>query len=534
MNSNDFLHMNREQLIDIIAELTDRIQSQIVELESKNIEIESLKADLKFFRQYFFARKTEKSKISKDDRQLWLFNEIETHADDPEQKEGNDDVQDTEHSHSPKKRGKRKPLPATLLRKIRIIELPQEKRICACGTPLIVIGEEKSEKLVVIPAQVYVEVTIRKKYACPNCEGTEDPEHPTVRIPKMPEELLPKSIASASLVAQIIWDKFCNGLPLNRQSNIWTSLGIDISVSDMSRWAIAAADKCSSLYSLLIKKCVESHIINMDETPLLVMKEPNRTNEQKSYMWVMCGTSDCPSRIFHYDPSRGHQVAEKLLESFQGYLQTDGLAGYKIVGKRDGVEHVACLAHIRRKFKNVEKVAGKKHKNEVADIILEGIGKIYDIERTLRDELKTNSITKEDFLKQRKLEAEPVLKYLIELIHQKIPITPPTSLLGRALSYASKQWADMSRYLDSPDLTPDNNIAENAIRPFVVGRKNWLFAGSPHGAYASALFYSLIETAKCNGIDPRAYINYVLDNIVSATTPELLEDLLPWNCKNKL
>ena len=250
-------------------------------------------------------------------------------------------------------------------------------------------------------------------------------------------------------------------------------------------------------------------------------------------MWVMCTREPAPVRLFHYDPSRGHQVAENLLEGFQGYLQTDGLVGYKLIGRKEGIVHVSCLAHIRRKFADVIKTSGKNRKHGVADTVIDLISKIYQREKMLR--AAHPKLNRENFLHERRESLTPIFSKLHDLIEEYLPQTPPKTNLGKALNYAHNQWSDMLRFLEHEDMTPDNNIAENAIRPFVIGRKNWLFAGSPRGAEASALFYTLIETAKANELNPQKYLDYVLERIVEyADFPDVIEQLLPWNYKKTL
>ena len=521
--------MKREDLPNDIEKLKDLLLEKEDIILDKTKENAILQDQVTFFLALALARRTEKKRALHDNPgQLWLFNEAEVHPDEPEPAQ-EETVAVAAHQ---RKRSRRKPLPECLERKVTVLDIPEEEKICGCGSKLKEIRREVSEKLHYIPAQIYVERIERPIYACPACEGTETPGK-TVKMMPMPPQLIPHGIATPSLVSSIIMDKFADALPLYRQSKIWERVGIDISRANMSRWILEAADRCQPLYDLLLSSATASPIINMDETPVQVLQEPDRRDDQTSYMWVMCTKPPAPVRIFHYNPSRGHKVAENLLEGFKGYLQTDGLVGYKLVGRKEGITHVSCLVHIRRKFADVIKASGKNRKRGVADTVIDLIGKIYQKEKMLRT--AHPALDRETFLRERRETVIPIFSKIHALIEQYLPQTPPKSNLGKALTYAHNQWEDMLRYLDHEDMSPDNNIAENAIRPFVIGRKNWLFAGSPRGAKASALFYTLIETAKANDLNPQRYLDYVLEHILEyGDSPALLERLLPWNCKNSL
>jgi len=235
-----------------------------------------------------------------------------------------------------------------------------------------------------------------------------------------------------------------------------------------------------------------------------------------------------PVVLFHYAPSRGGEVAEELVGGFTGYLQTDGYVGYNALGKRPDIIHLGCLAHVRRKFHDVIKAAGKKNikkKGGTAQTVLDLIGKVYKKEKQAR----RKESTPDEILAMRKNEIKPLLDKIKNILIDRKATTPPKSLLGQAISYALGQWSRIEVYLNHPGLTPDNNAAENAIRPFAVGRKNWLFAGSPRGAMASAAIYSLIETAKANGLNPHQYLLYVFEKLPHASSEQDIRALLPQN-----
>lgn len=516
------MSMNRINLPDTVEEL----RALVIHLYD---EKEMYKKRALFLESLHFARKTEKKKALKDPPgQLFLFNEAECNADS--EKEEKDDEVITVAAHK-RNRGHRRPLPEALPRKIVTIDIPEEDKVCGCGANLKVMREETSEKLCIIPRQIYIEVTCRPLYACPHCEGTET-DGTTVKIAPMPPQLITHGIASPELVATVIYDKFSNHLPLYRQSNIFSKVGIDLTRATLSRWIILAAKKCQPLYARLFDEVVSGHVMHMDETRLQVLNEEGRANESLSTMWVMCGGEGRKVRFFHYDQSHGANVAEKLLKNFYGYLMTDGLKVYDKVGEREGLVHVSCLVHMRRRFADVVKMAGKKRGKGLSDEILDFISKLYRKEKILREQLDNGKLSKEEFIEARKIEHIPILDKIKSLLDENVSLVPPKSALGDAITYALKYWNRMVRYLDCAELPPDNNIAENAIRPVAVGRKNWLFAGSPRGANASTLFYTLIECAKANSLNEYEYLIHVLRNIASADTPEKIDTLLPWNVKS--
>lgn len=512
------LSMDAKELPKTVEEL----QALVMQLTE---EKEQLKKRALFLEALLFARKTEKKLALQDHpEQLWLFNEAECHADDPEPERS---VPVSAHE---RKRGHREALPEELPRKEVTLDIPEEQKICGCGSQLKIIRKEISERLCIIPRQVYVERTIRPIYACPNCEGVET-EGATVKTAPMPPQLITHGIASPELVATVILDKFCDALPLYRQSAMYSRTGINLSRATLSRWVILAADKCRPLYNRLFVDMVSGHVMHMDETRVQVLREKDRADERISTMWVMCGGNEGKVRYFHYDQSHAGAVAEKLLKNFSGYLMTDGLKAYDSVGEREGLIHVSCLVHIRRRFAAVAKMAGQKRRKGISDHVLDLIAKLYHKEKQLHELVNNGSLSRDMYLETRRSLEIPILESIKQIIDTNINLTAPKSALGDALSYALKHWDRMLRYLDCAELPPDNNEAENAIRPFAVGRKNWIFAGSPRGAEASALFYTLIESAKANGVNVNDYLIYVLRNIASADTPEKIEQLLPWKCK---
>lgn len=312
-------------------------------------------------------------------------------------------------------------------------------------------------------------------------------------------------------------------MPYYRLSKKFEALGMDISRATLCNWTMLAAERCRPLYDLMFEHIRACEIINMDETRVQVLHEEGKTAESLSYMWVMkAGAGNKKLTAFHYEPSRSGQTALTLLDGFHGILQTDGYEGYSRAVEQYELVSVACLAHIRRKFIEAHKANGK---SKTAKAGVQLISKIYGIEIRLRKK----NLPPGEFANARRLEIHPVLDEFKLLLNDASNSILPESKLGKAVFYARGQWERLVRFLDHPDLTPDNNTVENAIRPFAVGRKNWLFSNTPRGAESSAIMYSLIESAKNNGLIAYDYLRYLFVNIPQAKTPEDIVRLLPCN-----
>ena len=506
---------NTSELKNIIHSLTISYRDIEKEKQIKQARIDFLEERIRLLQKELFGRKTEKQpKV--DQKQLLLFNE----ADDPEQ----DDLPEkiTVPAHTRKKRGRR-PLPAEIPRVEVVLDIPEDEKVCGCGCELSPIGEDTSEKLEIIPAKVLVIQYIRKKYACKNCEGVED-DGPTVKIAPLPPQIIPKSIATPGLLAHIIVSKFEDALPFYRQEKILQRMGIDLPRSTLCNWAVKVADKIEPIMSLLHDEIRSGPLINIDETPVQVLKEPGRSNTGKSYMWVYRGGDpDHPVLIYQYHPTRSGQVPLSFLKEYRGYVQTDGYSGYDALGQKEGIELLGCWAHARRKFAEVINARSGKKKKGVADKAMNVIGSLYHIEKQARE----NNLGPDAVYRLRQEKAKPILEKFHNWLLLKSDITPPQGLLGKAINYTLKYWDRLIRYIDDGRLRPDNNLAENAIRPFVIGRKNWLFSGSPNGAKASSALYSLVETAKANGLKPYEYLRYLLEKLPYAETTEDYKKLLP-------
>jgi transposase len=483
-------------------------------------EISLLMDQIRLLRAQIFGRKSEKDVASSGPQQLLIFDEVLAPAEQAEE-----EAEITIPAHARKKRG-RKPLPEDLPRVEVIHDVAAEEKICGCGCEKSCIGEEVSEQLDVIPAKMQVIRHIRPKYACRRCEGIED-DGPTVAIAPVPVQMIPKSIASPGLLAHVLTAKFVDALPFHRQEGIFKRHGVEVSRAAMCFWAIKAAERCQPLIDLFQKAILVGPLVQADETTLQVLAEPGRDPTSKSYMWIFRGGDPAhPTLVYQYHPSRSGEVAAAYLRGYKGYVQTDGYSGYDFLDKLPDVIHIGCWAHARRKFTDVIKAAGNlksRKKTGIAEEALEYIQKLYAIEKKAR----LSDVDTQGLHQNRQKEALPVLQEFHVWLQERFAETPPKSLVGKAISYTLGQWHRLVRYVEDGKLHPDNNLAENAIRPFVIGRKNWLFSGIPEGASASAALYSIIETAKANGLEPYWYLRTLFERLPHAQSLEDYQGLLP-------
>jgi hypothetical protein len=317
--------------------------------------------------------------------------------------------------------------------------------------------------------------------------------------------------------------KYIDGLPLARFEYVLDRHGIKVPRQTLARWVIGAAALLQPLHNLMRDTLFDGPFMHMDETVVQVLKEKDKRPTSNSYMWVQAGgPPDKPVVIYDYDPSRSGAVPTRLLLGYQGYLMTDGYEGYNALARTEGIEHLVCWAHVRRKFVEATRVQAKGKKGR-ADEAVALIGKLYGIEKEYKD-----ATDPERFLARQQFSV-PVLAQLREWLDKIRPAVVPGSALGKALSYLHDYWGKLIRYVERGDLPIDNNRCENAIRPFVIGRKAWLFSDTPAGAHASAVIYSLLQTAKANGHEPYAWLRRVMRELPAARTVEEIEALLPWN-----
>ena len=506
------------------AVFSNTIQQNYTDLEHRHSILKEgydlLEEQMRLLKSAIYGRKSEQ--YSKEEGiQACLFNEAEAAVDESIESDKTEEITVASHKRV---KGGRRPLPPELPRVEVIHDLPEAEKICDCSREMSRIGSEVSEKFDIVPARIQVIRDIRYKYACKSCEGA-DSNSGAVRIAPLPPQLIPQSIATAGLIAWILTSKYADSLPLYRLEKIFERLGVDISRATMANWVIHVGMSCEMLIELLWQEIRSGPLVNMDETHVQVLNEPGRSNTSKSYMWVFRGGDvEHPSLIFQYEPSRSGKIPQECLSGYKGYIQTDGYAGYDALGDRDGIFHMGCWVHVRRKFLDIVKARPKgSKKNGNADVALTYIRNIYAIEKDADE----RALSAEGRYQLRQEKSVPLLREFREWLADISPKTPPQGLLGKAISYALRQWERLCRYTEDGRLRPDNNLAENVIRPFVVGRKNWLFAGHPRGARASATIYSLIETAKSNGLEPYRYLRYLFERLPIAETESDYRALLP-------
>ena len=496
----------------------DEIQQENASLKEiiqhKDSRIKILEAYIQTLKQKQFGASSEKCDAIQPD--IFSDSDVDTEV------EAGETPQETVMVAQHQRNARRASIPTALPRVDIIHDLTDAEKVCPHdGTALKHIGAQTHEQLDIIPAKIQVLNHIRLKYACPCCE-----KH--LITASKPAQPIEKSIASPGLLAFIATQKYVDALPLYRQIESFKRIGIELDRSTLADWMQKCGVLLQPLINLIHDKVLEQKYLHMDETIVQVLNEPDKAAQSQRYMWVLRSSlPTCTAVLFHYEPTRSGTVPSLLLRDFDGALMVDGYTGYNAVCTNNGITRLGCWAHARRKFIEAQKVhrsAGQpKGKTGKSDQGLAYIQALYRIEQTLSDKTACEKHS------ARQLHARPILDKLNDWLEKSISNTPPQTPIGKALIYLHKQWPNLIRYLDDGDYPLDNNAAENAIRPFVVGRKNWLFSASQKGATASANLYSLIETAKANGLEPYAYLKKIFTELPNANTLEQIEVLLPWN-----
>jgi transposase len=501
-------------------ELQQTVLSLQAELALKDDQLQAQEAKIQYLLEQFRLaqqRRFGQSRESVD--QLGLFDEAEGLEAESTTKVEADTEQATVYQRN---KPKRQPLPKDLPREQIVHDIDEADKVCGCcGHGLHRMGEETAEQLEFIPASIKVMEHIRPKYSCRHCEqqGTETP----IKMAAVPAQPIPKGIATASLLAQVITSKYQYALPLHRQEVMFQQYGIGLSRKTMADWMIQCSTLLQPIYQALKATQLQQPVIHADETPLKVIHE----DKSRCYMWVYCTGTDSPQTqgapppnivLYDYRNSRSGQCPVDYLQGYGGYLQVDGYAGYG----QTGATLVGCWAHARRKFMEAKQTQPKGTVGK-ADWAMGQTSKLYRIEAQIKD---MAAVEKQQ---QRQQQALPLLEQLKDWLDKSSLQVTPKSALGGAIAYTLKQWPKLVRYIEHGQLSIDNNRAERAIKPFVVGRKNWLFSNTSRGAQASATLYSLVETAKANGLTPFGYIKRLLEEL--PTQPDDLQYLMPWNIK---
>ena len=505
------------------------------QMDSLQQRYQNLSDSYEKIRRLHFGTSSEKLPATGDANQLdlELFNEAEAYSDATvEELEVPGEQESEALAGKPRKKPGRKPIPAHLER----IEIPHDvaeadKSCPCCGKARPPMGEERTEEIHAVPAMAVVHVHVRKKYGECSCQGFQDSGLPAVIKGPAPVKIIPGGLFSNETIALVVAAKFADGIPLYRSVKIFGRSGLDTNRATLSNQVLQVGRKIGPLLELMWSDARGSPVIRMDETTVQVLKEPGKKAQSKSYMWVTNAYHGNNSIIlYRYHPSREGAMAWNTLEGYSGFLQTDGFAGYKAIGEREGIVHVACWAHIRRHFMDAHELkdADKPFIKGILDLIAE----LYKIENRLRKRLEdpeaVRPLNTHEFVDERKRLAGDQLTLIRLWLERNEPLVTPKSTLGKAIAYAKGQFERATRYVDHVLLTPDTNPVERAIRPFVVGRNAWLFNDTPRGAHASAGIYSLIITARQNGLEPYEYLCRLFNELPLATDETALRRLLPY------
>ena len=513
-----------------IDEMSARIVSQeeAISLLERTVTEQSetiavLDAKLKYYEeQYLLSQKKRfgTSSETSDDLQLSLFNEAEDTA-APQQPEP---TLETITYKRRKRVGQREEMLADLPVDTVEYTIPEDERVCPdCAGTLTEMSTQVRRELKLVPAQVVVVEHVQHVYSCRSCEKVGITT--TIRTAPMPVPAFPKSLASASAVAYVCDQKYTYAMPLYRQQQLFSRLGVDLSRQTLANWVIRGSEWLETLYGPLHRHLLSRRILQADETPLQVLREADREPESDSYMWMYrTGRDGPPIVLYDYQTTRAAKHAGRFLSGYTGWLQTDGYSGYDAV---PGIRQAGCWAHARRYFTNA--LAGlPKEMKDAPCTSREGLAycnRLFAVERELA---KLDDAAR---LAARQELCPPILDAFHDWLRKTRPGVAPKSLLGKAVVYCLNQWTKLTAFLQDGGLELDNNRAERSIKPFVIGRKNWLFSNTSRGARASAVVYSIVETAKENGLKPFEYLTFLFERLpnVDKSDPAAVEELLPWS-----
>lgn len=524
-------NMSRENMIEVLKimqEQSRKKENEIQLLKDKQKELEFMNAmladRLALAQRKQFGSSSEK--YAEGYEQMDLFNEAEVNAEINEPEAGDEIVI---ASHKRKKHTGKKEEDLSSFEVTETIEykLTGEERHCPdCGTKYKVVTKETVKRLKFIPAKFEVVEEVTYVYSCPKCGTMKRPEN----VPA----LIKGSIATPSLVAGIMNAKYVNGMPLARQEREFARYNLNLSTKTMANWIINCSDRhLSPVYERMKEEFLKSRYAHCDETRIQVIDEPDQKGSTQNWMWVYLtdSYSESPQMVlFDYERTRaGYHPVKFLGDKFHGYLTCDGYQAYH--GLNDTITVTGCFTHARRRF-DAALTALKKDftkeqlKETIAYQAMTRIGILYKVEELLKNK------TPEERYKERQKQSRPVVDALFEWLHSMEDSVDRSSLIGDAILYTLHQETYLRRYLEDGHLSIDNNSAERAIKNFAVGRRNWLFAKSIRGADASALVYSITETALLNGLKPYVYLTYVLDQMRQLgpfPKPEEIDRLLPWS-----
>ncbi len=532
----DLTQLSHEQLLEFtrqlamqhqsLAQSNQQLDARVQHLEVTNQHLDSkvqhlsilnqkYEHELALFKRHKFAQKNEHLTA----KQIHLWDEAveeDIAAVDLELERLNADKTDAAAQKAPVNKPKRRPLPDHLLT-LRIEHEPASTK-CACGCQLRRIGEDISEKLNFRPAQFYKEQHIRGKWVCDQCD--------TLTQQAMPAYVIDKGIASPELLSHVLVSKYADHLPLYRQRQIFLRAGVDLSRSTLSDWIGRCGVELEPLAEALKQIILQQQVIHADETPVTIMQlGDDEKKPKKGYVWAYATTQYNPIQavIYDFQPSRSGQHAEDFLTGWQGHLVCDDYSGYKARFKTGQVIEVGCMAHARRKFHELHVTK----KSFIAEQALQLIQQLYQIEAELRE---LPNCSAEQRHQRRQQDSQPIMRQLYAWLEEHQDKVSKSSPAAKAINYSLKRWSALSRYLDDGNLPICNNWVENQMRPWALGRKNWLFAGSLRSGQRAANIMTLIQSAKLNGLDPYAYLSDVLKRLPTHKMKDI-EALLPHNWK---
>ena len=514
------------QLNKAMSEQTELIRSlrQIIEEKSEHEKV--LQEQIDYLTKKLFGSSSEK-KAAEIPGQLNLFNEAEQEQDPAFVEE---EETTTVKSHTRKKKATH----ADTFKGIKVnkivIPLSEEDKVCpVCGTQMERIGEEYIRRdLIFIPARCEINEYYSENYGCPNCkQGLGDTEKPVIVKSSAPAALIDRSFATSSTVAWTVYQKFANAIPLYRQEKDWMQYGAAISRTTLASWIIYCSEHFfQPLYDYFHRELLKRSFAMADETRIQVLHEPGREPQTQSFMWVFRNGEDGLPKIilFNYSPTRNGDNAAEFLKGFQGYLETDGYQGYN---KVPGIKRCSCWAHIRRYF--VDAIP-KGKQLDFRQPAVQGVrycDQLFQLEELI-DKRSAGDHEKRRLLRLEK--EKPVLKAFWSWLDEQHPVR--NSRMDKAVTYVQNRRDSAETYLEDGRCSFSNNLSENAIRPFTVGRKNWLFSSTVDGANASAVTYTMVEMAKAHDLNIYEYLKYVLDQRPDSTwSDEQLSQLAPWSEK---
>jgi transposase len=514
----DLSQLTHEQLLEFTQQLAIQNQQLVEDKQHLDAKVQHLSIltqkyehELALFKRHKFTQKNEHLTA----KQISLLDEAveeDIAAVDLELERMNADQSKSAETKAIKP--KRRSLPDHLAT-IRIKHEPVSTQ-CTCGCQLRRIGEDLSEKLNFRPAQFYKEVHIRGKWVCDQCE--------IIKQEPMPAYVIDKGIASPELLSHVLVSKYADHLPLYRQRLIYQRAGVDLARSTLADWVGRCGVELEPLAEALKQIILQQQVIHADETPVTVMQIAEQ-KPKKGYVWAYATTqyNSIQAVVYDFQPSRSGQHAEDFLTGWQGHLVCDDYSGYKARFASGQMIEVGCMAHARRKFHELH-VTGK---SLIAEQALRLIQQLYQIEAELRE---IPDCTAEQRRQRRQQDSQPIMRQLYEWLKEHQIKVPTGSATAKAINYSLKRWSALSRYLNDGNLPICNNWVENQMRPWALGRKNWLFAGSLRSGQRAANIMTLIQSAKLNGLDPYAYLSDVLKRLPTHKMKDI-EDLLPhkWN-----